>query len=293
MLRSIQNSKFKIHPMPIHLVSYATPKYRHRQILLAASAKANGIVASARSWTPASLKKSQFTQLAPDIKLSERGAGFWAWKPFIILQALLSVPEGDTVFYCDVGRKYPYILLQHQLEPYISWMDDHTQDIIPGVLIPWNGPMSRWTKSDAFVGTGMDRPECHNATPIQASFSFWRASPPTRQFLNDWLSWCVQRHLVSDDPNVTGRPNASEFLGHRHDQSLLTLCCIKHNIQGIHLGNIEPSFNERDPGMVAKSLFSSLTCRSFMGKFIHHSAKSLGFIELIIRERVKFGRSFE
>jgi hypothetical protein len=278
--------------MKIHLVSYATPKYRHRQILLAASAKANGIAASATSWTLPKLRQSDFPQLAPDISLSERGSGFWAWKPFIIDQALQSVPDGDIVFYCDVGRKYPYILLERPLDAYARWMDEQNQDIMPGVLIPWNGPMSCWTKRDAFVATGMDRPEIHSASPIQASFSFWRAGTGTRAFVKEWLSLCIRRPLVSDDPGTTG-PEPAEFRGHRHDQSLLTLCCLKHGIQGIDIGKNESAFNERDPGQVASHIFGTSRRRSLSGKLIGLVASPLQGTEQLLRKNLTFGKKYE
>lgn len=279
--------------MKFHLVSYATSKYRHRQMFLKASALANGIVESATSWTVAKLGDSGFLRLAPDLSLSERGSGFWAWKPFIIQKAIESVGDGEFVIYCDVGRKYPYILLDHPLDPFVNWMDDRGQDMIPGILIPWNGPMSMWTKRDAFTGTGVDGSGIRSAFPIQASFSLWRASPMSRGFVAEWLSWCVQRRLVSDDPSEDGAPEAPGFRGHRHDQSLLTLCCLKHGVLGMDLGPDEPSFNERDPGLVSKRVFASKRKATVSGNMISLLAKPVQMVERALRKHVRFGRRYE
>lgn len=278
--------------MPFHLVSYATPKYRHRQMILAASAWANGVVETATSWTLSKLRHSEFSKLAPNISLAERGSGFWAWKPFIILKALESLPDGEIVFYCDVGRKYPYILLDHPLGDYVKWMEAHQQDIMPGVMIPWNGPMEIWTKRDAFSGTGIDGPEIQSASPIQASFSLWKVSPKSRAFLGEWLSACLQRQLVSDDPSETG-PEAPVFRSHRHDQSLLTLCCLKHRVQGIDLGPNEPAFNERDPGQVAEHLFSSKPTITAAGRLIRLLVAPVQAAEQALRRRVRLGKNYE
>lgn len=279
--------------MRVHLVSFATTKYRHRQILLAASAKANGIVATTTSWTLAKLKASEFPILAPDISPSERGSGFWAWKPFIIQKSLDSVPEGDIVFYCDVGRKYPYILLEHPLDSYMKWMDEQRQDIMPGVVIPWNGPMAMWTKRDAFIGTAMDTSDIRSAYPVQASFSFWRANSQTRTFVAEWLSWCVQRRLVSDDPSEGAEPERPEFRSHRHDQSLLTLCAIKHGVRGIDLGMEMPSFNERDPGQLSNKLFGTRSKPALTGRLIRLLATPFQAVEKMLRERISFGKNYE
>lgn len=278
--------------MRFHLTSYATTKYRHRQIFLSASALANKVVATAASWNPGKLIAAGFTKLAPDISLSERGSGFWAWKPFIILKALESAAEGETVLYCDAGRKYPYILLDTPLHPFVTWMDDHRQDIMPGISIPWNGSMSVWTKHDAFAGTGVDGESIRQASPIQASFSLWRNTKPTKAFVNEWLSWCVQRQLVSDDPSASTKSEAPDFKAHRHDQSLLNLCCHKHGIKGIDIGASQPSYNERDPSHILKHVFGAEARATARGKAIALAAKPIQAVEQTLRERITFGKSY-
>lgn len=279
--------------MKVHLVSYATPKYRHRQMLLAASARANGVVETTTSWTLSKLQRSEFSKLAPDISLSERGSGFWAWKPFIILEALEALPDGEIVFYCDVGRKFPYILLEQPMDRFAKWMVEQSQDIMPGVLIPWNGPMSQWTKRDTFVATEMDKPEFHAASPIQASFSFWRVGPRSRTFLKEWLSWCVQRQLVSDDPGTCGQPELPGFQGHRHDQSLMTLCCLKHGIRGMDLGLEMPNYNERNPGEVLQRYFAQAPSPTTSGKALRIPVSFFQWLEQTLRSRLSFGKKYE
>jgi hypothetical protein len=278
--------------MPFHLVTYATAKYRHRQIFLTASARANSIVATETSWGPLKLNAAGFTKLAPDISLSERGSGFWAWKPFIILRTLEAASEGEIVLYCDAGRKYPYILLDTPLDPFVTWMNENRQDIMPGVSIPWNGPMSVWTKHDAFAGTGVDDGAARNAAPIQASFSLWRNSNATQAFVREWLSWCVQRQLVSDDPSVSVIAEAPEFKAHRHDQSLLNLCCHKHGIKGIDIGASHPRYNERDPSHILKQVFGSEARTTARGQAIALAAKPIQALEQTLRERITFGKKY-
>jgi hypothetical protein len=279
--------------LPFHLTSYATAKYRHRQVFLNASALANGVVATAVSWNPRKLVNAGFTRMAPDISLAERGSCFWAWKPFIILRALESIAEGETVLYCDAGRKYPYILLDTPLDPFVSWMDEHNQDIMPGVYIPWNGPMYVWTKHDAFAGAAVDGESVRRAAPIQASFSLWRNHEATRIFVREWLSWCVQRKLISDDPSVCVEAEATDFKAHRHDQSLLNLCCHKRGICGIDIGPSEPFWNERDPSHVLKHVFGADSPTTTAGKAIALVARPIQAVEQALREHMTLGRRYE
>jgi len=279
--------------MKVHLISYATRRYRLRQVLLGLSAKTNGIASSVDSWTLPRLTASDFGNIAPDISLAERGSGFWAWKPYLIGRALEAAAQGDLVFYCDVGRYFPYVLLEQPLDYFLEWMETHEQDVLPGARIPWTGTMGTWTKRDAFVRTGMDRPEFHEASPIQASFSFWRVSPECKDFVKEWQSWCIRRDLVSDDASTCGLPELPGFRGHRHDQSLLTLCCLKRGVEAIDIGQSKPSYNERDPGEVSRHVTGRTCPASLPGKLLRLASKPLEAGERALRERLTFGKTYE
>jgi len=236
----------------IHLVSYATPRFRHRQWALNLSARSNPEISGSTSWSKARLLAAGFEAKVGGISLDERGSGFWAWKPFIILEALRNASAGDLVLYCDVGRSYPWKLLHTSLEPLVDWLDHAGQDVLPGVRIPWYGPMRCWTKRDAFVYTGCDEPRFHEAVPVQASFSLWKKGERSLALAEEWLTWCGQRELVSDDPNRCGLDDLDGFREHRHDQSLWTLLCVKHGLKGLDVGSDPPGFDEKNPACVAK-----------------------------------------
>jgi hypothetical protein len=123
--------------MRIHLVTYATPRFRLRQWILGASARLNGVVDTVTSWSPKMLLEAGFEERCRNISLSERGSGFWAWKPFIIQRKLAEIPAGDLVLYCDVGRSYPFKMLEKPLTPYLRWMEEKGQDLMPGYERNW------------------------------------------------------------------------------------------------------------------------------------------------------------
>jgi len=235
----------------VHLVTYATPRFRHRQWFLGASALANEAADHVHAWSPSKVAEAGFSDCAPGIRLDERGSGFWAWKPFIIHHAFTRAKPGDLVFYCDVGRRYPFKQLKFFPGALVGWMASQGQDVLPGLEIPWKGPMCQWTKRDAFIATGMDLPEVHRAIPIQASFSLWRVGPAAKELLEYWLEWSLRRDLISDDPGICGVPELPEFHDHRHDQSLLTLACLKCGIKGVDIGKRLPGIDTQHPCEVA------------------------------------------
>ena len=255
-------------PYKIHLVTFGTMKYFHRQKLLGLSAKLNRVVDTVTDWSPKKLIAAGFKERVKDIRLEERGSGYWSWKPFIILERLNQVSDGDMVFYCDVGRRYPFTLLDQPITAFIEWIDSIGQDMMPGVENTWDGPVCYWTKRKALISLEMDKPEVYNSTIIQAGFSFWRAGAISRNFIRKWMDLCSQRDLISDDPSPFGSPEIPEFCEHRHDQSLLTLLCLKEGILGMRFTEDRPMFQSGNPSEVSKYKFCKHNI-SFTGKLFN------------------------
>jgi hypothetical protein len=276
--------------MRIHLVTFATPRFRHRQLLLGWSALANKVVDSVTHWTPRKLLAAGFEKRCPTIKLSERGSGFYAWKPFIIQKKLAETPEGDIVFYCDVGRTFPYKLLSGSLQVFLDWMKTHKQSVMPGIKIPWGGPMSMWTKRDAFVSMSMDSPQVHSSSPIQASFSIWINNPNSRNIINEWMALSADRQMISDDPSKLGFPELPDFYEHRHDQSLLSLVCLKRRLLGVDLGPHMPSVDSKHPSEVSKFLRGKKIKLSLNGKLVKRFAGVIERAERFARKWIKFNK---
>lgn len=279
--------------MRIHLVTFATPRFRLRQWILGASARLNGVVDTVTSWTPEMLLAAGFEERCKDIKLTERGSGFWAWKPFIIQKKLAEVPAGDIVFYCDVGRIYPFKKLEQPINGLFDWMTQHGQSVMPGVCIPWKGPMSMWTKREAFLATRMDLAEFHRATPIQASFSLWQADQTSLQLVAEWMDLCAQRNLISDDPDPRGLTALPDFHENRHDQSLLSLCCLKHGIAGIDVGTKCPDVDTQHPTEIMHLLSDANVAVGIAGRLLKTLARPIEWLEKKLRNKVKFGEPRE
>jgi len=269
----------------VHLVSYATPRFRHRQMILGLSGRLNHVVDTVTDWTPRKLQAAGFEGVIPEISLKERGSGFWSWKPFIIRKRLNEVPEGDVVLYCDVGRIYPFKLLDQSVEPFVKWMHSHDQEIMPGIEIPWDGSISRWTKRDALIALDMDREEILAASPIQASFSIWCAGSKSRDFVSKWMKLCSQRKLISDDPSVCNLGEYPGFQENRHDQALLSLLCMKEGLRGLSLGQKRPSLDSRNPSEVSRMAFGGERVRN-SGRLLQSLIRPLEVLEQRFRPPV-------
>jgi len=229
-----------------------------------------------------------FQARCPSIKLNERGCGFYSWKPFIIQKKLEETLEGEIVFYCDVGRTFPYKLLSSSLNVFLNWMQDNQQSIMPGVQIPWNGPMSMWTKRDAFELMSMDSPQVHSSAPIQASFSIWISNPNSKDIVNEWMNFSADRKMISDDPSKLGLTELPDFHEHRWDQSLLSLLCFKKKLKGLEVGLHPPDIDLKNPSEVATFLSGYTSEPTSSGKLVAQFSSGIEKLEKIARKHIKF-----
>lgn len=147
-----------------------------------------------------------------------RGAGYWIWKPYIILKTLKELNDGDLVFYADSGS---YFIEHISKLFYLFKKEDIT---IFGS--PYQN--KQFTKMDAFYYSQIPAYESQHAT---ASFIFVKRNNSVLSFFEEYLSLCEDIRIISDLPNECGLSNFPEFISHRHDQSVLSLLCFKYKIK--------------------------------------------------------------
>ena len=152
-----------------------------------------------------------------------RGNGFFIWKPFIILQTMESLNEGDIVMYSDAA-----VEILNDLSPLFSIAEekDHVVFEIAG-----GHNNKTWTKRDCFVLLNCDEEKYWNDLQLTATFSLWKKTEENIAFLKEYLRYLRDPRIVTDDPNMCGKPNFLEFRYHRHDQSVLSILTRKYNFE--------------------------------------------------------------
>ena len=88
--------------MKVILLSYATKEYSLARKLLNFTGRlcgADKIIALSRK----DLVKTGFYQQHKSILDQPRGAGYWLWKPYYILETLKKLEENDILIYADAG----------------------------------------------------------------------------------------------------------------------------------------------------------------------------------------------
>ena len=168
--------------MEVYLVNFATEEFYHSQRKLNASALKYGVDKTV-SYRCSDIKKTGFYEHNKEILIQKRGAGYWLWKPYIILDHLAKVNAGDIVIYADSG-----IEVIGNLQPLIE-LCVNKKDVL---IFHAGGEHlnSHYTKRDCFVMMNCDSQEYWSGMQCLASFHLYLKNETCRIFLQQWLDFC-------------------------------------------------------------------------------------------------------
>lgn len=201
-----------------YLCIYSDERMTKSAELLAQSATKNGInevykYGSLPEW---------FIRLASPTINESKGAGLYIWKPWVVYETMSKLQDGDILIYADAGQTIVSSVL-----PVIEEMD---QDIM---MFSNGWQHIEWCKMDvanAINGSSLqinsDYRKYNDHKQAQASLIFFRVNETTRNFVKEWMLWCLMPGFCDNSPSKL--PNESTFQETRWDQSVLTCLQIKY-----------------------------------------------------------------
>lgn len=209
-----------------------------------------------KTYTKEWLMTSVFWKENLSILSQPRGAGYWIWKPFIILNTFKELDENDIVLYTDAA-----MFAINDLNPLFELAEKNS--IV--VFRIGGGHINKvWTKRDCFILMDADKPEFHNESQLTASYSLWKKNTKTIEFLEEYQRYLKDPRIVTDIPSTLGK-NYPEFKDHRHDQSVISILSQKHNIERF-----------RDPSQFGLPEISQFSNSQYKQIFNHHRMKLFG-----------------
>ena len=211
--------------MKINLVTYSNDKYKKQQQKLASQAKLvfDGVYVYGEKW----LRKTNFYKKNKNILDEPRGAGYWLWKPYIILETFKQIDEGDVVLYIDSSDTFK----DNVVTFLTNFFKSSEKELI---LTSGAFPQKDWTKRDCFILMDCDSSEYHNVIQLEAGILCFRKSAKTTELLQEWLEFCQNENILTDIKNIKG-DNYENFKDHRHDQSVLTNLSVKYKLQASNI----------------------------------------------------------
>lgn len=210
-----------------YLISFGDQKYRKSLDLLKETSEKIGN-AKFIEYNDAWLQTTDFYYKNKYILDQPRGAGYWIWKPHIILDTFNKMSDNDVLIYTDAGVK-----VISDLTPLFDLCQEK------GLLLfklPDNGVpqfyhvAKRWTKKDCFILMQADEEKYWNAPMTNGAVSVWQKNEFNVNLLTEWQKYLRNPQIITDSPSMFG-VNDLNFRDHRHDQSVLSILRVKYNIE--------------------------------------------------------------
>jgi hypothetical protein len=193
-------------------------------------------------WTFERLCDLPLMELRPAEYWTNRGIGFWTWKPYLIEREMRKLQDGDILIYADAGIEFinnvSHIIERMDRDIFLfgnNWEHAHwcKRDVVEHIW-PYrdDGWWGEWENEKAWSRFGK---QC------QASVIFFRVSDYSKRFVAEWLKWCLFEggRLIDDSPSRA--PNHEQFQENRHDQAILTTMVYR---EGLRLHYWPASYND-------------------------------------------------
>ncbi len=127
-------------------------RFRTAAVRITGQARNSGLFDEIKLYTDLSLPHefpTFWSQHGKFIEANNRGYGYWLWKPFLILEAIKPMREGDVLLYADAGCELN-LSARERLRCYIC---DPAPDRL---LLGTAGIIKNWIKMDAIQRVGLD-----------------------------------------------------------------------------------------------------------------------------------------
>ena len=221
----------------IYLCSFASPDLFISKRRFLNQAKTMNFYKSIKIYSFNDLLENTKKKINEYLLLKERrGYGFWIWKPEIILDALINIPDGSILQYSDLGchinsaglerlKEYQNICAQKNMITFQYYEPKNKKmDLIYPDYLEY-----KYTKSDLMNYFKLNHKSIHMNSPQIISGSFFiKKNKESIEFIKNWLKIFDNMSLIDNSPSIA--KNHIEFIEHRHDQSALSLLCKLNNI---------------------------------------------------------------
>ncbi len=139
---------------------------------------------------------------------------YWVWKPYVILNTLKKMENGEYLVYSDAASIYI-----DDISKLLDVFDRDGLDIMPFSL---NTLEREYSKGDAFFLLKANTPEIVNSKQRLATFVVMKKSSVSLDFVKKWLKACQNILIAWGSFNVFMK-NYPEYIANRNDQTAYSI----------------------------------------------------------------------
>ena len=217
--KKVEASSYKNKPK-IVAITYGNIFFKRQLELNKKSALEVGQVDEHHSYGPKNIDK-EFWNKNHEILSKPRGNGYWLWKPYIINKTMVEkLNYGDYLIYTDAA-----MIFMNSSRLLINFLKENNASM-------WFNRLTlkekKYSKRDAFIIMGVDNPVFSETNQYMAGIQIYRKSDYTMKFIQEWLTYCQDKRIITNEKNTLGQPNYPGFVENRHDQTALSLLIKKY-----------------------------------------------------------------
>tara|TARA_Y100000287_G_C14165083_1_gene326790 strand:+ start:231 stop:1010 length:780 start_codon:yes stop_codon:yes gene_type:complete len=167
------------------------------------------------------LTNERFKQVAT----SNKGGGYWLWKPYIIHKHLSNLNEGDILVYSDAGCQITNDTntINSFNEIFDKIKNSHTNMVLN--KLPNEYTEKHWTKGDVLDYYNVyNKDNISDTLQLEGGRIVLIKNKETMDIINQWWNTAKNRPELFDD-SQSRLPNKDGFIDHRHDQSNISILC--------------------------------------------------------------------
>ena len=168
------------------------------------------------------------------VQKNPRMYGYGVWKPYLVLETLKKMNDGDRLFYADSGCDFDVDCenIKQNYFDIIRKMKEHNVF----VNATYCNNDKHMNKKDFVVEMDMLNHAEFPTSQIQATTFLIIKNDLTMHFAEEWYRLCSHYHNIDDSPSQI--QNDPDYNEHRHDQSVLSLLLKKLDLNHFKkLGN--------------------------------------------------------
>lgn len=176
-----------------------------------------------KSYSDADLSSDFYENMGPLVASNPKGFGLWSWKPFLILHELERLNNGDVLIYLDAGVE----LNKRGASRFTHYLDHLARKDV--LVFSLDHQHRQWTKNHELI---FERNENFFRNQVVAGVLMLRVSDTSKTLIAKWKELCMlDNGALLEDPLPKDEQGHGDYLGHRHDQSLLSKVVFDHALE--------------------------------------------------------------
>ncbi|KAL1511225.1 hypothetical protein AB1Y20_006037 [Prymnesium parvum] len=196
--------------------SHAEHKFKAREYVCRPSRTIGADTCLAANLTDVERASSRRWMEKHGVNLTNRGVGYWKWKPLLILSALRRLPRGDVLLWMDRDLR----LFNRPLNM-LFCIGQNVRKGVAGFHFPCFVER-KWTKRELAEAMGADH-AMMETVQLYAGLLVLRKNKFALSFVEEWLWWMTARNGSYSSDQYNPARQSKGFREHRHDQSILSL----------------------------------------------------------------------